>query len=140
MRALGGGRAQLVGGPHHMRLELQQLIAMLAAGGDEMMVQRGGRVSGASPSEINQLPTRKVIVKPAAGEGAAEEDERITCMVCLAEKDVGDNLRTLPCMHDFHCECIDTWLKTNRTCPICKHDITDFGDESAGMEEAAAAE
>lgn len=25
-----------------------------------------------------------------------------TCMICLCEKDVGETLRTLPCMHDFH--------------------------------------
>ena len=25
-----------------------------------------------------------------------------TCMICLCEKDIGETLRTLPCMHDFH--------------------------------------
>lgn len=101
------------------RSELLQLITMMASS------QPSTRTPSASQSQIEVLPTRTVVVKPQpAEEGNVEEDERVTCMICLSEKEVGDTLRTLPCMHDFHCECIDEWLKTNRTCPICKTDIT----------------
>merc|ERR1712093_62088 len=102
------------------RSELLQLITMMASS------QPSTRTPSASQSQIEVLPTRTVTVKPQPAEDGTgtEEDERITCMICLSEKEVGDTLRTLPCMHDFHCECIDEWLKTNRTCPICKTDIT----------------
>ena len=31
--------------------------------------------------------------------------------------------RTLPCMHAFHSRCVDKWLKSNNSCPICKHKL-----------------
>lgn len=42
------------------------------------------------------------------------------CSVCLAPYEVGDSVRTITCLHQFHRECIDTWLRTHSTCPICK--------------------
>jgi hypothetical protein len=35
----------------------------------------------------------------------------------------GDQLRVLPCWHNFHVACIDKWLEINRTCPTCKTSI-----------------
>lgn len=48
------------------------------------------------------------------------------CIICLEEFIVGESrVMQLPCGHDFHEECIQRWLTTQqRTCPICKHDIT----------------
>lgn len=41
------------------------------------------------------------------------------CVVCLGDYEAGDQLRRLRCAHKFHVECIDEWLKRNRTCPLC---------------------
>ncbi|KAG5361312.1 Receptor-like proteiny region, transmembrane domain- and RING domain-containing protein 1 [Yarrowia sp. C11] len=48
------------------------------------------------------------------------------CIICLEEFTVGESrVMQLPCGHDFHEDCIQRWLTTQqRTCPICKHDIT----------------
>lgn len=50
--------------------------------------------------------------------------EGTDCSVCLSEFEDGENLRLLPkCNHAFHLPCIDTWLKSHSSCPLCRFDI-----------------
>ncbi|XP_076881690.1 uncharacterized protein LOC143529893 [Bidens hawaiensis] len=43
------------------------------------------------------------------------------CVVCLCEFSPHDKLRLIPvCSHAFHTHCIDTWLLSNSTCPLCR--------------------
>ncbi|KAM7487334.1 hypothetical protein LguiB_024818 [Lonicera macranthoides] len=47
--------------------------------------------------------------------------EPFDCAVCLSEFSEQDNLRLLPlCGHAFHIDCIDIWLLSNSTCPLCR--------------------
>ncbi|XP_022988578.1 RING-H2 finger protein ATL13-like [Cucurbita maxima] len=46
------------------------------------------------------------------------------CAVCLSEFEPEDNLRLLPrCSHAFHTQCIDTWLLSHSTCPLCRSSL-----------------
>lgn len=46
------------------------------------------------------------------------------CAICLSKFHPLDKLRLLPlCCHAFHAVCIDTWLHTNKTCPLCRSSI-----------------
>ncbi|KAI3719354.1 hypothetical protein L6452_20251 [Arctium lappa] len=46
------------------------------------------------------------------------------CAVCLSKFEGVDQLRLLPlCCHAFHAECIDAWLKSNQTCPLCRSTV-----------------
>jgi len=45
------------------------------------------------------------------------------CSICLENFRRGEMIRTLPCFHSYHANCIDPWLRSKSTCPICKHDI-----------------
>ncbi|KAL0425455.1 UNVERIFIED_CONTAM: E3 ubiquitin-protein ligase ATL4 [Sesamum radiatum] len=43
------------------------------------------------------------------------------CAVCLSKFEPHDQLRLLPlCCHAFHADCIDTWIVSNQTCPLCR--------------------
>ncbi|XP_024934147.3 RING-H2 finger protein ATL47 isoform X1 [Ziziphus jujuba] len=47
--------------------------------------------------------------------------EPFDCAVCLCEFSEQEKLRLLPlCSHAFHINCIDTWLLSNSTCPLCR--------------------
>ncbi|KAF9945794.1 hypothetical protein BGZ70_003567 [Mortierella alpina] len=72
--------------------------------------------------------------KRCCGEQAVEETEKelpfananaqTMCAICLGEYEVGDQVRTLPCYHQYHLACIDPWLLTVASfCPICKRDL-----------------
>ncbi|KAL4182242.1 hypothetical protein AMTRI_Chr12g274980 [Amborella trichopoda] len=46
---------------------------------------------------------------------------RLECAVCLNRFESVELLRLLPkCKHAFHVECVDTWLESHSTCPLCR--------------------
>ncbi|KAL5747734.1 hypothetical protein ACOSP7_024751 [Xanthoceras sorbifolium] len=43
------------------------------------------------------------------------------CCVCLGEFEIKDELLQVPsCKHVFHVDCLNHWLHSNRTCPLCR--------------------
>ncbi|CAN1143963.1 E3 ubiquitin-protein ligase Os04g0590900 [Linum perenne] len=63
-------------------------------------------------------------------EGLVGEGTEHCCSVCLGEFREGESLRLLPkCNHAFHLDCIDTWLATHSTCPLCRANIFFFGTD-----------
>ncbi|XP_074563092.1 RING-H2 finger protein ATL13-like [Curcuma longa] len=53
-------------------------------------------------------------------------EDPFDCAVCLCEFEPEDKLRLLPkCSHAFHLECIDTWLLSHSTCPLCRSSLLD---------------
>lgn len=50
-----------------------------------------------------------------------ENDNELECIICLSLLEDEDFFRKLPkCSHAFHVECIDMWLHSHSTCPICR--------------------
>ncbi|RLM77943.1 RING-H2 finger protein ATL44-like [Panicum miliaceum] len=48
-----------------------------------------------------------------------------TCSVCLEKVRGGEMVRSLPgCRHLFHVGCIDPWLHSQVTCPLCRSDLS----------------
>jgi hypothetical protein len=45
------------------------------------------------------------------------------CAVCQEEFRVGDRVRRLNCLHAFHADCVDQWLRRHARCPVCKHEF-----------------
>lgn len=51
--------------------------------------------------------------------------DSLECAVCISEFADNERLRFLPkCHHVFHPDCIDAWLASHTTCPVCRLDLT----------------
>jgi hypothetical protein len=48
-------------------------------------------------------------------------DDKKECCICL-DKNNNEWIRT-QCSHEFHKICITNWYKTNKTCPVCRHNL-----------------
>ena len=42
------------------------------------------------------------------------------CSICQENFVIDQDIKTLPCFHIFHPDCIDPWLGNHSTCPICR--------------------
>ncbi|TVU05478.1 hypothetical protein EJB05_48644, partial [Eragrostis curvula] len=70
-----------------------------------------------------------------AGKGGALE-----CAVCLSEFDDDEALRLLPrCAHAFHADCIDAWLASHVTCPVCRAVLVPDAAEAPALPPVPAA-
>jgi len=81
---------------------------------DEESVQsrRGSLAEAEAQSLLEMLPVSTVAPSSAGAQ----------CMVCLEPMDAGEQVRTLPCMHVFHRDCIDRWLSEPGRLPRCPID------------------
>lgn len=67
-----------------------------------------------SLSENVNLPTSK------KGDNDNEESSN-TCVICFDKFSKGEQITGLPrCIHKFHGNCIQTWLKGSDHCPLCR--------------------
>lgn len=67
---------------------------------------------GYDTSTVRSLP-----VVPYGGESKICSD----CSICLSEFEEREMVKLIPyCRHAFHPTCIDTWLSSNVSCPLCR--------------------
>ncbi|KAF9180707.1 hypothetical protein BGZ50_006041, partial [Haplosporangium sp. Z 11] len=48
------------------------------------------------------------------------------CAICLCDYEDEEELRKMKCLHYFHKDCVDEWLRLHRNCPLCKRDIEEL--------------
>ena len=49
-----------------------------------------------------------------------KESNHDSCIICLDDFNIDDNMINLECSHFFHEECIKKWFLYNNKCPLCK--------------------
>ncbi|KAJ2869560.1 hypothetical protein GGH93_006123 [Coemansia aciculifera] len=87
---------------------------------------RQHRLRDLAPTDlVNSLPV-KIFYHSKYREGEPAE-----CAICLDDFDDEDELRILPCKHQYHVKCIDRWLTTRKKfCPICKKNVCPSSESS----------
>lgn len=92
------------------------------------MRRRAAAARGLDAQVIETFPTfpYSEVKGLQIGKGALE------CAVCLNEFEDDETLRLIPkCDHVFHPECIDAWLESHVTCPVCRANLVpEDGDVS----------
>ena len=69
----------------------------------------------------NEIDNHSIIDKYKSKDDNTKNED---CLICMEKLKNNDEIRRLPCMHIFHKNEIDIWLKTKDSCPICRQSIT----------------
>ncbi|KAM0953510.1 putative transcription factor C2H2 family [Dioscorea sansibarensis] len=101
--------------------------------GSTSVLKGNGTSAQQGTSSSGVLTEKRLDNNKSDGNIKAPEDE-LTCSVCLEQVNVGELVRSLPCLHQFHSNCIDPWLRQQGTCPVCKYKV------SSGWQERDAGE
>jgi E3 ubiquitin-protein ligase ATL6/9/15/31/42/55 len=92
--------------------------------------RRAAAARGLDPEVIQTFPTLaySLVKGLKIGKSALE------CAVCLNEFEDEETLRLIPkCDHVFHPECIDAWLASHTTCPVCRANLIPQPGESVHL-------
>ncbi|GAX74855.1 hypothetical protein CEUSTIGMA_g2301.t1 [Chlamydomonas eustigma] len=104
------------------------LIATDGSGGGN---HAAGSAAGSSVGENEGHGGDKVAcesrsdVQTETNGGASDSDSDLEhnlpqCSICICDFEEGEELRRLPCNHDYHKTCIDAWMAQHSTCPNCR--------------------
>ncbi|KAL6544080.1 hypothetical protein OROGR_010577 [Orobanche gracilis] len=86
------------------------------AGGAALSAQSGGL----DPSVVQSFPTFTY----STVKDYRKENYGLECAICLVEFEGSNLLRLLTtCYHVYHQECIDLWLESHKTCPVCRRNL-----------------
>ncbi|OMP09283.1 Zinc finger, RING-type [Corchorus olitorius] len=89
---------------------------------DEIHFEESSNNHGMVPADVSSINdmmlNNKVIISPLE-ESDHQEDCCVVCLEQLAE--VGSQVSQMPCSHQFHTACIQTWLNNSHYCPVCRY-------------------
>lgn len=91
-----------------------------------------------SKSIFNLKKKNEIKKKPSLTNVAIKIDAPLNsvCVICLEAFKIGDEVRELPCHHEYHTMCIDPWLTSKSAeCPLCKFDCSDTKTEETLVED-----
>ncbi|BAH93190.1 RING-H2 finger protein ATL66 [Oryza sativa Japonica Group] len=55
------------------------------------------------------------------GGGGVDDDQAAQCSICISALVAGEKVKALPpCGHCFHPDCVDAWLRSQPSCPLCR--------------------
>jgi hypothetical protein len=69
---------------------------------------------------LDLFELRPPTINPTAT-GTLDDQEAPPCIICLAPLGCRQTC-VLPCRHEFHAQCVQSWLVFKRQCPVCRDD------------------
>ncbi|KAF8246251.1 hypothetical protein K440DRAFT_662194 [Wilcoxina mikolae CBS 423.85] len=106
---------------------------------DVEMQDRGTTPDPETEMVVKEIPGATVPPATDAGDHSGSEEQTTTtpaattteglssqnqCPVCMEDFEQGQEVRVLPCQHNFHPDCIDPWLlNVSGSCPLCRIDL-----------------
>ncbi|XP_051144198.1 RING-H2 finger protein ATL67-like [Andrographis paniculata] len=114
---------RLICGRLRRQQQQQQLIDMDSGIGIDLDHLSQSRINGLEQVVVDAIPTIKF------NREAFSCMEDIQCAICLSEYEEKEVVRIMPkCGHSFHLSCIDTWLRKQSTCPVCRLSVQPSGE------------
>ncbi|KAG6550717.1 hypothetical protein Mapa_007814 [Marchantia paleacea] len=97
------------------------------------VMRRSNRTEEAAeePQSVQGLDAKALAVLPvlsfrSATIGKLKEGSPAECTICLSDFAENEKVRLLPkCNHVFHIDCIDMWLLSHVSCPVCRDSIVE---------------
>ncbi|XP_042061621.1 E3 ubiquitin ligase BIG BROTHER-related-like [Salvia splendens] len=76
-------------------------------------------------TESRGLPAETIASLPSINYKSQGSQEGISdsCVICRLDFEDDDTLILLSCKHSYHSECINSWLKINKVCPVCSAEV-----------------
>ncbi|KAG0628434.1 hypothetical protein M758_1G026200 [Ceratodon purpureus] len=91
-------------------------------------------VMGLGKSAVEALPKFRYKTADHLKTSTDAGDSHLECPICLGKFEEDEMGRALPkCGHSFHLECIDMWLYSHSTCPLCRAILEPDADESISL-------
>ncbi|EOA36747.1 hypothetical protein CARUB_v10012585mg [Capsella rubella] len=115
----------------YMRRCLERALGMDGGDPGNWLNVRQTTARGLDASVIETFPTFRYSTVKTLRIGK----EALECPVCLNEFEDDETLRMIPqCCHVFHPGCIDAWLRSQTTCPLCRSNLVPVPGESVSFE------
>jgi E3 ubiquitin-protein ligase ATL41 len=81
--------------------------------------------AGLDRTAISSIPSYQYKKEADNSENSTASTVGVDCAVCLSLLEEGEVVRMLPaCRHVFHVACIDKWLSSSASCPVCRADVS----------------
>jgi hypothetical protein len=105
------------------------------------MMQGAQGAQGVQGWSVALCSGRCVEVPTAAAAGAAVREASkahlpAECAICLQGFAAGELISRTPCLnegHVFHTSCIQEWLRSHRTCPLCRQSMSPDTEEESSL-------
>ncbi|GFS07197.1 E3 ubiquitin-protein ligase RNF12 [Elysia marginata] len=107
--------------PNHLALDLASFLISLqhremTPEDYEMLLRLDDTVK---PKTVSENVLEKLKTETVGPGGVGAENDVVLCAICMDPYVAGDTRKFLPCGHDFHATCVDTWLKnSSMNCPL----------------------